>query len=241
MDKTNLGDRMKQYEDCYRYYLPRRMPMIIRLDGKAFYTLTKKFDKPYDEQFSYVMQMVSFNLLEEIAGSVFVYTQSDEISILIIDYQKLETQPWYDKNLQKIISVSSSIATAQFNHYYTSNVNINKKIKPFGYFDSRAFIISKEEVCNYFIWRQNDATRNSIQGKGQEHFSHKQLQNKSCNEIQDMLMLEKGINWNDIETKYKRGLCCYKNDIGVFVIDKEIPIFSQDREFINKFVYVGEE
>jgi tRNA(His) 5'-end guanylyltransferase len=117
-------------------------------------------------------------------------------------------------------------------------------------FDARCFSIPKEEVCNYFIWRQQDATRNSIQMVGQANFSHRELQNKSCNEIQDMLMTQKNINWNDFDTVKKRGSCCAKTgkhtivDIQtgeqkerlVWEIDKNIPTFTQDRNYIERFV-----
>ena len=111
-------------------------------------------------------------------------------------------------------------------------------------FDSRVFTIPKEEVNNCVLWRQQDATRNSIQSVAQANFSHKQLQNKNCLELQEMLLQEKGINWNDIPTHLKRGSCCIKeqyeieNEDGValhsrWIIDEEIPIFSQDTNYVN--------
>lgn len=106
-------------------------------------------------------------------------------------------------------------------------------------FDSRAFNIPKEEVCNSLIWRQQDATRNSIEGLGQKYFTHDQLLQKTCNEVQDMLMLEKGINWNDVPTKFKRGSCCIKTDEG-WIVDNEIPIFTQDRSYIESRITFGE-
>ena len=120
-------------------------------------------------------------------------------------------------------------------------------------FDARAFILPREEVCNYFIWRQQDATRNSIQMVAQSNFSHKELQGKSCNVLQCMLHEQKGINWNDYSTVYKRGSCIIKIEDGInqydevgnicgytkrtkWIVDKEIPIFIQDRDYINKYV-----
>ena len=102
-------------------------------------------------------------------------------------------------------------------------------------FDSRCFNIPKEEVANCFIWRQQDATRNAIQLLGQNFFSAKDLHKKTCSDIQDMLMLDKGINFNNERTDFKRGACCYKQD-GVWVVDKEIPIFTQDREYIERWL-----
>lgn len=212
MDKTSLGDRMKKnYENVNRVYLTRRMPLIIRVDGKAFHTLTKKLDKPFDVNFKDCMMGTAKYLVENIMGAKMAYVQSDEISVLITDYDDLTTEAWFDKNLQKIVSVSASMSTMRFNQLYNELIPKEKRIKEYGLFDSRAFIIPKEEVINYFIFRMNDATRNSIQGLGQAFFSHKQLQRNSCSEIQDMLMLEKGINWNDTPTYFKRGGCVYRD------------------------------
>ena len=127
---------------------------------------------------------------------------------------------------------------------------LNRAIEKGAMFDSRAFTVPKSEVINCLIWRQQDATRNSIQSVGQANFSHKQLQNKNCSDIQDMLMLEKGINWNDCPTTLKRGSCCIKIPCKInegteqettrnkWVIDNEIPIFTQNREYVNKLVFI---
>ncbi|MFW6219711.1 MAG: tRNA(His) guanylyltransferase Thg1 family protein [bacterium] len=235
MDKTSLGNRMKSYESVSNIYLTPRMPLIIRIDGKAFHTYTRNFDKPYDNDFYTTMKLVCDDLITNISGAKLCYMQSDEISILITDYDKLETQAWFDKKLQKIVSVSASLATGYFNEYirdiHKSKLSKNK----IAFFDSRAFVLPKEEVCNYFIWRQQDAVRNSIQGLGQAYFSHKSLHKLNCNQIQDKLMLEKNINWNDIDTVFKRGYCVYKNTIdNGYVIDYEIPIFTQNRNYIEK-------
>jgi len=271
MDKTSLGDRMKtNYEHINRMYLTRRMPLIIRLDGVAFHTLTKKLDRPYDKNFKDCMMETAKFLVENIMGSKMAYVQSDEISLLITDYDKLTTQAWFGKNLQKIISVSASMATMRFNQLYNELIPEGKRIKEYGLFDSRAFVIPKDDVTNYFIFRMNDATRNSIQGLGQSVFSNKEMFGKSCNEIQDMLMIDKDINWNNTPVYFKRGGCVYKSRVQKFeskddktnsdvnkkdcdkkrktqdkqivlpsneiIVDYEIPIFQNDRDFIEQFV-----
>jgi len=267
MDKTSLGDRMKEYENVTRNKLIRRTPVIIRLDGKAFSTLTSKMDKPYDNDFKDIMMKVSEYLVENIMGCKLAYVQSDEISLLLIDYNTLETEAWFDNNIQKIASVSASMATAKFNEIYR-NISEIKKVVDFGLFDSRVFNLPKEEVCNYFIWRQNDATRNSIQGLGQKEFGHKEMHGKNTSQVQDKLMLEKNINWNDVDTYFKRGGCVYRgvnyqrivrsepvyDDPNSFVpsktiqvsgigyrreiiVDNDIPVFTQDREYIDMHIY----
>ena len=277
MDKTTLGDRMKNnYENITRYYLTRRIPVIIRIDGKAFHTFTRGFKKPFDDIFVKTMQETMKYLCENIQGCVLGYTQSDEISLVLTDYAELTTDAWFGNNLQKMCSVSASMATMAFTKYFVKNVKecermalignvvlfeddekyinvLKKAIEKGAMFDSRVFTIPKEEVCNYLIWRQQDATRNSIQSVGQANFSQKELHGKSCNNIQDMLMLQKSINWNDYSTTLKRGSCCIKIDDGItkydevgnicdyipsskWVIDNEIPIFTQNRDYVEKLI-----
>lgn len=233
-DKDSFGTRMKQYEDVNRYFLYRRIPVIIRLDGKAFHTFTKDLDRPYDATLHQVMNFTACELIRQIQGAVLVYTQSDEISILLRDWDTITTDAWFDYNIQKIASVSASIATAEFNSVW-------KKSKKTALFDSRVFNIPKEEVCNYFIWRQQDATRNSINMLGQHYFSHKRLQGKKTNEIMDMLMLEKNVNWNNLDLWKKRGTCIFRDKtrgINGIYIDFDTPIFTSDRNYIERHLEV---
>jgi tRNA(His) 5'-end guanylyltransferase len=278
MDKTTLGDRMKNnYENVNRFYLTRRMPIVIRMDMKAGHTFTKGMKKPFDDIFVKTMQETMKYLCENIQGCVLGYTQSDEISLVLVDYAELTTDAWFGNNLQKMCSVSASMATLAFNKAFTRNISKQSKrlytehldekdasyietleiaMNKGAMFDSRVFTIPKEEVCNYMLWRQQDATRNSILSVGQANFSHKDLHGKSCNNIQDMLMTQKGINWNDCATTLKRGSCCIKVDDGLaqydeagnicgytqrsqWIIDNEIPIFSQDRNYIERLINVG--
>ena len=237
---------MKGYEDAFRIYLPKRIPLIIRVDGKAFHTFTRSLERPFDKDFMDAMLDTAIRLCAEIQGVKLAYWQSDEISLLITDYDTLTTQAPYDKNLQKLVSISASIATSSFNmrtqwiDEYRESRCLPFKFKSLGNFDSRAFILPKEEVCNYFLWRQQDATRNSINSVGQAHFSPKQLHGLNTSKVQDLLFKEKGVNWNDLPVIEKRGACIVKQE-GGWVVDREIPIFSQDRTYVNKFVYIGED
>ena len=247
MKKDSLGDRMKSnYENRSKTTLLRRTPVIIRLDGKAFHTFTKGLQKPYDTILMKTMQETMMYLCENIQGCKVGYTQSDEITLLLTDYDTLTTDAWFDYEVQKLCSVSASMATLAFNNLFEENaISIADFIKykdkfMKAMFDSRCFNIPKEEVCNCFIWRQQDATRNAIQLLGQNYFSSKELHKKSCNDIQDMLMTKRGLNFNDERTDFKRGSCCYKVDTK-WTVDKEIPIFTQDRNFIEQFVYIEKE
>lgn len=283
MDTSDLTNRMKDYEKRNRYYLQKRLPVIIRLDSRAGHTFTKGFKRPFDEIFMKSMQETAKYLCENIQGCQCAYIQSDEITLLLVDYEKLNTESWFDYRIDKIISISAAMATLAFNKYFTSNAEmyiddfyeawnhsdveekyvkvLKKAIKMGLVFDSRVFNLPKEEVTNNFYWRQLDASRNSIQMVGQANFSHKELQHKSCNDIQDMLMTQKGINWNDLPTYQKRGSCVVRNKVVLecdevtekcmlrdqkqgennWIIDKDIPIFKGDgREYIERFVNVGE-
>jgi tRNA(His) 5'-end guanylyltransferase len=277
MDKTSLGDRMKNnYENVNRFYLTRRIPVIIRMDMKAGHTFTRGMKKPFDDIFVKTMQETMKYLCENIQGCVLGYTQSDEISLVLTDYAELTTDAWFGNNLQKMCSVSASMATLAFNKAFNDNIvryidshfdtdcDVTRDLAEYtkilinarnkgAMFDSRVFTIPKEEVCNYILWRQQDATRNSIQSVGQANFSDKELYKKSTKDIQDMLMTQKGINWNDYATTLKRGSCCIKVDDSLteydevgnirgytqrskWVIDNKIPIFTQDRNYVEKLI-----
>lgn len=244
-DRTSLGDRMKQYEHVTRTSLTRRMPAIIRVDGKAFHTLTSSMDRPFDANFTACMWAAAVSLCEEIQGAQIAFTQSDEISILLVDYQALDTQSWFDASIQKMCSVSASIATQAFGELFRKRFP-GSHGRPL--FDSRVFNLPREEVVNYFVWRQQDATRNSIQMVGQAHFSQKQLHGLSCDMIQEKLFQEKGINWNDTKVCFKRGACAVRETFDVdaaersrWTINEEPPIFTQSREFIERHVYPAAE
>lgn len=265
--QDSLGSRMKGYEAASRYTLIRRSPVIIRVDGKAFHTFTRGMKKPFDPLLMDTMQRTMQYLCENVQNCVFGYTQSDEITLVLVDYNDPNTSAWFDNTVQKMASVSASMATMAFNRFFRQAVealkfdaeaedayveNMNRKVGS-AMFDARAFALPREEVTNCLIWRQLDATRNSIQAVGQAHFSHKQLQGKTCDDIQEMLWSEKGINWNNCTPDEKRGTGCFKTTLlshiedprkpGEYldverrrwIIDHDTPIFTKDREYIERF------
>lgn len=227
MKKDSLGDRMKNYEYVTRTRLYRRTPVIIRLDGKAFHTLTRGAEKPFDRHFIERMINATLGLFDFIGGNLkFAYIQSDEISLLLTDWDTFETQPFFGYNIQKLVSTITSKVTLDFNKGWMHN---------FGTFDARVFNIPREEVANYFIWRQKDWERNSLQMLAQSKFSHREMQNKKHSDIHEMLY-QIGINWNDLDDQLKRGICLYKNEYGDVTINRYIPIFTEDRDFIEKYL-----
>lgn len=272
----DLGNRMKEYyENIPKTKLMRRCPLIMRCDGKSFHTFCRNFQKPFDEVLIKTMQETMKYLCENIQGCVLGYTQSDEITLVLVDYKKITSQAWFDYEVQKMCSIAASMTTMAFNKFFRDNVGdflyenydeqyladyietLQNAVDKGAMFDCRCFNIPKEEVTNCIYWRQLDASRNSIQMVGQANFSHKELQNKSCNDIQDMLMVQKGINWNDLPIYQKRGSCCVRNHMisepygnrmlnknageNEWVIDKNIPIFKgEGRRYIDDLVFVGE-
>jgi tRNA(His) 5'-end guanylyltransferase len=199
------------------------MPAIIRLDGKTFHTLTRKCHKPFDEHFIGAMSETALHLCSKIQGAKCAYTQSDEISVLLTDYDRLDTQGWFDYNVQKMVSISAAIASIHFSHLWGSTA----------IFDSRAFNIPKEEITNYFVWRQKDWIRNSVQMLARAHFSAKQLLNKKQEDMHEMLH-GKGINWIDLPEHLKNGWLISKNDQGVW--DHSSPILTKQREIIEQML-----
>ena len=273
-----LGTRMKEfYESVPKTKLMRRTPVAIRIDGKAFHTFTRGFNKPFDNVLISAMQDTMKYLCENIQGCVLGYTQSDEITLILVDYKRLNSSAWFDYEVQKMCSVAASMATMAFNKYFSEMVmqlegdvaqeyevngntewviEMEKYLKAYrrscekgAMFDSRCFNIPKEEVCNLVYWRQLDATRNSIQMVGQANFSHKELQGKSCEEIKEMLIAEKGISWEDLYPMYQHGSCCIKVTIETdgatrssWKVDKNIPLFiGEEREYIESLIQCEEE
>ena len=260
-NKDSLGTRMKTYEAVPKNFLTLGTPKIIRLDMRAGHTFCKKFKKPFDEVFSKSMEAAMITLCEEIPGVVMGYTQSDEISLVLNDTTRSEDfQCFFDGNVEKIVSISASICTLAFNKKYAEIVanevtqedmaiyepNLWK-----GQFDSRVFALPNVmEVHNYILWREVDATRNSIQMVGHSVFTDKELHLKNSDEIQDMLFVQKNINWNDFPSRYKRGFVAlkeqYTKDVELPNGEKvcgvkrkrwtaaEVPILTKDSEFIKK-------
>ena len=281
----DLGTRMKEYyEQIPKTRLMRRTPVAIRIDGKAFHTFTRGFKKPFDEVLIKTMQETTKYLCENIQGCVLGYTQSDEITLILVDYKRLNSSAWFDYEVQKICSVSASMATMAFNKFFKKNCDkwgrdtfvdwdlggtneivdkekltlsetYIKAAEKGAMFDARCFNIPKEEVTNLVYWRQLDASRNSVQMVGQAYFSQNELDEKTCSNIQDMLMKQKGINWNDFPTYQKRGSCCIKVEKEIdlspgqgiqyrteWIIDKDIPQFKgEGREYIEKLIKAEEE
>jgi tRNA(His) guanylyltransferase len=216
MNHDSLGDRMKNsYEDRARFKLPRRTNTIIRLDGKAFHTYTHSRPKPWDETLHDSLIRAALALCRQAQGAVFGFVQSDEISILLTDYSTITTEAWFDGNIQKIASISSSIVTAEFNLHETwFGEEAEDPKRGLAHFDARVFSIPDPiEVHNYFVWRQKDIIRNSLSMLAQAHFSHNQLHGKGREALLEMLA-ERDISWDDMPEAFKYGTPIVKRESG---------------------------
>jgi tRNA(His) 5'-end guanylyltransferase len=212
MNKSdNLGDRMKRYEALTTsVMLMENLPIYARIDGRAFHSFCRGLDKPFDLEFVKVMQNTCQELVLN-TNAILGYVQSDEISLAWLD----STKAPFDGRLFKLESVLASIATSIFVQTIYSNVEYNKNKyidlikrcqKHCVSFDCRVFQLpNEEELANCFLWRENDAYRNSVSMLAQAYFSHKELQGKSSAEMQEMYYQKTGKNYNDLESHLKRG------------------------------------
>lgn len=236
---SQLESRMKEYESASKMYLTRRVPVIVRVDGRAFHTFCKGMNRPFDYTLTEVMERVGCYMLENMQGCVFGYRQSDEISFLLLDYKNLNSDAWFKYNIQKVASSAAALATMKFNYEFgrvlataeaAQEAAHEGKVTPEFYmyyqamsqktglamFDARAFNIPESDVCNYFIWRQKDAIRNGILSVGRHYFGEAGIHNKSTAEIKNMLAEHEGIDYNIAFMPFDRhGMAFYKASVEV--------------------------
>lgn len=254
----NLEDRMKAYEQATRTVLPRRLPIIIRVDGKGFSNYTKLLPgKPFDRNFISVMESTATALCLEIQGAQLAYVQSDEISVLVHGYKKFESEPWFGNQVQKMVSVAAAVASATFTakswrmwsklavHDTDATPSLDD-IEP-AYFDARAFVMPESDVTNYFLWRQRDGLRNSIQMFARSHFSHSELHKKGTNEMTEMCKA-KGHDWHKLPPSQRNGRVVHRESKLVegalrshFIVDTNVPLFVDNKPYIERHLALDEE
>lgn len=250
----SLGDRMKWYEKGVGKVLSKEYPAMIRIDGKAFHTYTKGFDKPFDDFIFGAMEYTTIKLCEEMQNVRIAYMQSDEISLLMTVGENPDSQHWFGGKVDKIVSVAASIASAHFNHYM-DKMYWNPKImaaeivgdaprRKIAVFDARTWNVPSDEANNVFVWRQQDAIRNSVSALAQSVFSHKELHGKDV-ETMKVMLAERGILWHELSEVLQRGCIIerefYEKEEAVrsrWVSSKTTPVFSVDRERVSRFVEV---
>lgn len=192
----DLGDRMKRYERASERHLTPRCPVIVRVDGRAFHTFTRGCDRPFDRRIVDAMLIGAMRTAADMQGFTIGYVQSDEASFLLTDTSTLETQPWFDYDQAKVVSIAASLMTAHFGRAYGGD--------RLAFFDARAFTVPADDVPNYFLWRMRDWERNSVQMLAGAHFSHRDLHGKKVPDMHEMLHA-KGINWADLPAQLKNG------------------------------------
>lgn len=245
MGHLDIGVRMKKYEHAFKYKLPIRTPVLIRVDGKAFHTFTRGMKRPFDNNLMEVMDRTALRLCKNIHTTVMAYVQSDEITLLLHNYKKINSEPWLGNVVQKIVSISAARATLyfyiNFQHIFHGCVfeydNVKRILDRESIFDARTWVLPEHEVCNYFIWRQLDWQRNSLSMLARSYYSQKELEGKGKSELHD-LIFEKGGNWSVLPVYVKRGRCIIKDEDGDWVIDKEIPDFTKDRDYVNDLLKI---
>ena len=256
--QNSLGDRMKGYEAAQRTTLPGRLPIVLRVDGKAFHTYTRGCQKPFDPNLEAVMNLTATALCESIQGAQLAYVQSDEISVLIHTYKRFNSSSWFDNQIQKMTSISAAIASTTFT-MNSWRIWKGSVLAPIGLeslrpalFDSRVFVVPEADVCNYFLWRQLDASHNSVQMLARSLYSHKQLHGMNVIKLQEMIK-EKGQDWATLPASNRHGRCIVKqqmvdvNDMLVqlsrtrWVVDNNIPSFKENRNYINDLLQVEEQ
>lgn len=220
-----LGDRMKLYEqmEAGRKLMPG-LPICVRVDGRAFHTFTRGMKRPYDEDMSVAM-IETMKFLVEQTDACIGYVQSDEISLVLSDTKA----PMFDGKIAKLNSVIASIATAKFNEV----IHKTYPNKPLAFFDCRCWNVpNRTEAVNNILWREFDATKNSISMAARSVYSDAQLLGKNSSEKQDMLM-EKGINWNDYPVFFKRGTYARRVVISRKFTDEELRELPEHHEARN--------
>lgn len=267
MDTSDLANRMKEYEKRNQYYLQKRTPVAIRVDGRSFHTFTKGFQRPFDEILMTTMQETARYMCENIQNAKFAYVQSDEITIILVDYDTLETDCWFNYRTDKLCSIAASMATLKFNMAFKEAIlnekwewknsltpqsveiqeahnnyiaTLKKAAQKGAMFDARCFNIPKEEVANLIYWRQLDAMRNSVQMVAQANFPHKELQGLNQEALKGKLHLEKNIIWDNYPIYKQRGTAVYKSTSGEWIVDKCMPILKENWDYIRNLINVGE-
>lgn len=200
----DLGDRMKRYERAAERYFTPRVPVIVRVDGRAFHSFTRGCDRPFDGRIVEATLTAAMHVAEDMQGFTIGYVQSDEASFMLSDLASETTQPWFDYSAAKVVSIAASLMTAHFNRAYGGD--------RLAIFDARAFSVPLDDAPNCFLWRMRDWQRNSLEMLARAHFSHKQLHCKGSADMREMLH-GKGVDWDDLSPQLKNGTVIHRRAV----------------------------
>ena len=223
----SLGDRIKGYEKVFSYSLPKKIPVMIRVDGRAFHTFTRNLNKPFDSDLMRAMIFAAIETARQMQGFTFAYIQSDEVTFLLNDYKRIETDAWFDYDLSKLVSITAATMSIEFNIAFKSSRAI---------FDGRAFAVPREDVINAFLWRAKDWERNSLQMYCRSFFSHKQLDRKNRKDMHEMLH-RIGKNWTeDLSDAEKNGTFILNSPtVGIIIRQNILPTFQDMYENLKGY------
>lgn len=220
---TSIADRFKRYESASTTRVVPRTATILRVDGKAFHTFSRFFKEreptePFSLEFASTMHDTAQMLMDNIQNAVIGYVQSDEISIVLNDWKRYDSQQWFDGKVQKIASVSSSMTSTFFMSTMQQKVEPDiSKWRGLPVFDSRVFNVPHHEVWNYLLWRQQDAIRNSINGFARFYEPHKNLMNKNMTEARNYILAKHGKEWDDLIPLHRYG---------ALLIGDQMPVYA---------------
>lgn len=232
----SLGDRMKaNYEDRARHRLTRRMPVIVRVDGRAFHSYTRDFDRPFDRRIMHAMEAGARAVAAEQQGFKAAYVQSDEASFLLTDYDDLATEAWFGYVKSKVETISASVMTAEFNRWMASS---RPDLGRLAQFDARAFNLPREEVANYFLWRARDWERNSVAMYCRAFYSDRDMHGQGLADQHEMLH-RAGKNWaTDLRPRERNGVWLFANG-GRSVTLR--PVYPEISAALEPLVYCDRE
>ena len=243
-------EKLKAYEQRTDTKLSVDMPIILRIGGKSFKTLTKNCDKPFDDVVARAMYKTMLELCKNIPYCVLGYTYSDEITLLIVNKGLDGATPWYENRAQKLCSVTASMATAQFCKFFVEYTKLyNRELSiDLGLvaFDCRCFNILENDVIEYFIWRQKACVRHAVMGIAHTMYSNKELYKKSDGTVRKMIKEKTGKAFAGVEPGYCYGFCAVRrlvrlpslNVRNMWTIDKDVPKFWREPMYIQDCLYV---
>jgi tRNA(His) 5'-end guanylyltransferase len=210
--KDSLGDRMKVYEgaESDRRLMPL-LPVLARVDGRTFHSFTRGMERPFDTSFSGCMLDTTAALVRD-TGACMGYTQSDEIT-LAWHSTNPKSQIWFDGRVAKMTSQLGAQATLTF--YRLALERMPEYAGRLPTFDARVWTVpNRAEGANVFLWREWDATKNSVSMAAAAYYSHKELMGKNSPQKHDMLRA-KGVNWNNYPPLFKRGAYVQRRTVSV--------------------------
>lgn len=234
MKADSLSVRMRGYKAAYDHVLTGRTPVLAHVDGIGFSQYTRKCAKPFDKALGDLMIDTAIDILERVQGAVLAYTQSDEITVLLHGYRTHATTPYRGNRVQKLVSDMSGPTSAFFTQH-SHRIWDEGRLEGVraAAFAAAIFLVPENDVNNFFLWRQKDAVRNSVQMQARSMFSHKQVDRKSVTDMKEMCR-GKGRAWEDLDARWQRGACVYRDLSGVVFVDRDIPLFNKDVSYVER-------